>query len=188
MSTHIIDRIEAVKFSKEYTGHYEDLFIVVELGGDNNLRRSSDNKRARDWSASCIGPAWSVIGQCCREIASYCEGGMTKLKGRQTKPESLIRAYRKALDNAANGLEEMAARGIHLTGRVRWSETDKKEYAYGWEKAIKAGKTVKQETRWSETVDVMMFDLTDHADLMLWFDCEHGNGWNNCETHGPGSV
>ena len=47
MSTHIVDRIEAIRFPAEATGHYADLFLVVELGGDNNLRRASDNSRAQ---------------------------------------------------------------------------------------------------------------------------------------------
>lgn len=46
MSTHIVDRIEAVRFPKETVGHYEDIFIVLELGGDNNVR-DHRNRRAR---------------------------------------------------------------------------------------------------------------------------------------------
>ena len=38
MSTHIVDKIEAVRLSQEATGHYEDIFLVMELGGDNNVR------------------------------------------------------------------------------------------------------------------------------------------------------
>ena len=37
MSTHIVDRIEAIRLSKEVTGQYEDIFLVAELGGDNNV-------------------------------------------------------------------------------------------------------------------------------------------------------
>ena len=38
MSTHIVDRIEAVRFAKEDIDHYEDIYLVAELGGDNNVR------------------------------------------------------------------------------------------------------------------------------------------------------
>ena len=63
---------------------------------------------------TCIGPEWQVIGDCCR-FAAGCSGGMTKLRGRQTKPEAYIRAYRKALANAADGLQGAASRNIHIT-------------------------------------------------------------------------
>ena len=104
MSTRIVDRIEAIRFPKETTGHYADRFLVAELGGDNNVRCARTGKRARSWSATAIGQEWEVIGEACRFAAS-CSGGMTKLRGRATKPESYIRAYRKALANAATMAE-----------------------------------------------------------------------------------
>ena len=115
MSTHIVDKIEAVRLSQEATGHYEDIFLVMELGGDNNVR-DMRGRRARDWGMTCIGPEWQVIGDCCR-FAAGCSGGMTKLRGRQTKPEAYIRAYRKALANAADGLQGAASRNIHITAQ-----------------------------------------------------------------------
>ena len=104
MSTRIVDQIEAIRFPKEITGHYADRFLVAELGGDNNVRCARTNKRARSWYATAIGMEWEVIGKAC-EIAASCSGGMTKLRGCATKPESYIRAYRKALANAKT-LEE----------------------------------------------------------------------------------
>ena len=81
MSTHIVDRIEAIRFPKETTGRYADFFLVAELGGDNNVRCARTNRRARTWSATAIGEEWAVIGEACRFAAS-CSGGMTKLRGR----------------------------------------------------------------------------------------------------------
>ena len=73
----------------------------------------------RDSGATCIGPDWDVIGDCCR-FAAACSGGMTKLRGCRTTPESYIRTIRKAPANAAIGLEGAAERGLHLTGRIRF--------------------------------------------------------------------
>ena len=123
MSTHIVDRIEAIRFPKEAINHYEDIYVVVELGGDNNLRRSSDNRRA-PLGRTCIGSEWELIGKCCK-FAAACSGGMTKLHGRVTKPENYIRAYRKALANAAVGVAGAAERGLYLTGRVRFNATER---------------------------------------------------------------
>jgi hypothetical protein len=185
MSTHIVDRIEAIRFPKEAIGHYEDVYLVLELGGDNNVR-DMRNRRARSWGATCIGPDWGVIGNCCR-FAAGCSGGMTKLHGRQTTPESYIRAYRKALANAATGLEEAAARGLHVTGRIRVDRRDKAA-AYHLSEAAKAGKTPRDETRYGEARAVVDFNLADPAELALWFKCQHGVGWNNAEVCGPDEI
>ena len=129
MSTHIVDRIEAIRFPKETTGHYADLFLVAELGGDNNVRCARTNRRARTWSATAIGEDWAVIGEACRFAAS-CSGGMTKLHGRVTKPESYIRAYRKALTNAATMEEARRVKGLGLTARIRFTEEERKGWHY----------------------------------------------------------
>ena len=118
MSTHIVDRIEAIRFPKEITGNYADVFLVAELGGDNNVRCARTDRRARTWSATAIGEEWAVIGQACR-FAAGCSGGMTKLHGRVTKPESYIRAYRKALANAATMEETRRVKGLWLKARIR---------------------------------------------------------------------
>jgi len=185
MSTHIVDRIEAIRFLAAENGHYEDMFVVVELGGDNNcidLR----GRRARSWGATCIGPGWQVIGDCCR-FAAGCSGGMTKLRGRQTTPEAYIRAYRKALASAANGLQGAASRNIQITARIRFARNDKNA-AYHLAEAVKAGKTPREVTRFDETMDVVDFDLHNPADMSLWLHCRHGAGWNNCEVRGPDEI
>ena len=186
MSTHTVDRIEAVRFPKESIGHYEDVYLVVELGGDNNVR-DNRGRRARSWGATCIGPDWEVIGECCRKWACSCSGGMTKLRGRQTKPESYIRAYRKALADAALGIGGAACRQLHLTGRIRFDRKDKSG-AYHLQEAVKGGKTPRDETRYGEERAVVDFNLTDPAELALWFRCQHGVAWNNVEVRGPGEI
>jgi hypothetical protein len=184
MSVHIVDRIEAVRFPKEAIDHYEDIYLVVELGGDNNVR-DQRGRRARSWGATCIGPEWQVIGDCCR-FAAACSGGMTKLHGRVTTPESYIRAYRKALANAT-GLQEAATRGLSVTGRIRFDRSDKSA-AYHLKEAEKAGKTIRDIDFWGEPRAVVEFNLADAADLALWFKCQHGVGWNNVEVRGPSEI
>ena len=186
MSTHIVDRIEAVRFPKETVGHYEDIFIVLELGGDNNVR-DHRNRRARSWGATSIGPEWEVIGDCCRKWAAACSGGMTKLRGRLTKPESYIRAYRKALANAYVGIQSAVGYGLHITGRVRFDRADKAA-ARLLKEAVDAGKTPRDESRFGEERAVVEFNLADKTDAALWFRCQHGVGWNNVEVGGPGEI
>ena len=184
MSTHIVDRIEAIRFPKEAIDHYEDIFLVVELGGDNNVR-DNRGRRARSWGATCIGAEWEVVGDCCR-FAAGCSGGMTKLRGRVTTPESYIRAYRKALAKA-DTIKGAAMWGLHVTGRIRFDRKDKSA-AYHLAEAERSGKTPRDESRFGEDRAVIEFDLTDPADLALWNRCRHGVGWNNAEVCGPGEI
>jgi hypothetical protein len=183
MSTHIVDRIEAIRFPK--LDYERDVFLVLELGGDNNVT-DMRGRRARSWGATCIGPEYQVIGDCCR-FAAGCSGGMTKLHGRVTKPEAYIRAYRKAVANAADGLSGARERGLIVTGRIRFDRSDRNA-AYHLERAVQGGKTPRDETRYGEARAVIDFDLTDPTDLALWNNCRHGVGWNNVEVTGPGRI
>jgi hypothetical protein len=112
---------------------------------------------------------------------------MTKLRGRLTKPESYIRAYRKALADAAIGIDSAARRGLRLTGRVRFDQADKAA-ARLLKEAVDAGKTPRDESRFGEERAVVEFNLADKTDAALWFRCQHGVGWNNVEVSGPGEI
>ena len=183
MSTHIVDRIEAIRFPKEITGNYADVFLVAELGGDNNVRCARTDRRARTWSATAIGEEWSVIGQACR-FAAGCSGGMTKLHSRVTKPESYIRAYRKALANAATMEETRRVKGLWLKARIRIEDRN------GWhyKELQEAGRTPRETTEYGTAYAIFDFDLSKPEELALWLKHCHGSGWNNAEVSGPGEV
>ncbi len=185
MSTHIVDQIEAVRFPAADIGYYEDIYLVMELGGDNNVT-NMHGRRARDWSAAIIGSDWHVIGDCCRGPAASCEGGMTKLHGRQTTPETYIRAYRKALKNATS-YQDAGTRGLRISGRIRFDPADKHQ-AELQQIAFDAGKYAATQPYFGKHLSVITFDLGNPADLALWFKCIHGTAWNNCEVYGPGTV
>jgi hypothetical protein len=184
MSTHIVDRIEAIRFPAEVTGQYRDRYLVTELGGDNNVRCARTNRRARTWSATAIGEEWEVIGQACR-FAAGCAGGMTKLHGRETKPESYIRAYRKALANAAT-MEEARAKGFGLTARIRIS--DENEEQWRAKELQKKGRTPRQTTEYGKNYAEFTFDLSKPDELALWLEYCHGPAWHNAEVYGPGEI
>lgn len=99
MSTHIIDRIAAVKFPKERTKYACDYYIVAYEGGDNNVISNRTNQRARDWIAFSAGQHYEGISRAC-EYAAACEGGCLKMATGYIKPENLIKRFRAALDAA----------------------------------------------------------------------------------------
>ena len=183
MSTHIVDRIEAIRFPKEATGLCHDAYLVAELGGDNNVR-DNRGRRARSWSATTIGQEWEVIKQAC-EFAACCSGGMLKLRGRVTKPEAYIRAYRKALATAATLEEARRGKGLYLRARIRFTEEEKKSWHF---QQLAKTRTPRIETPFGEPQSVFDFDLNSREDTNLWLEHCHRAGWHNAEVDGPGEV
>lgn len=110
---------------------------------------------------------------------------MIKFNGRgQIKPESYIRAYRKAIREAIT-LSEASSHGFHLAARIKLA--DPKAQQYGWNQAIKAGKTPREEKFVGGTFQVIKFNLSDPADCTLWYKCQRGAAWNNVQVDGPGT-
>jgi hypothetical protein len=184
MSTHIVDRIEAIRLTPAETGRTREFYIVVELGGDNNVRNARTNRRARDWSVTAIGEEWSVIGRAC-ELASGCAGGMVKLRGRVTKPESYIRAYRQALANATDRKEASASRRLSITARIRFTAAQQTGYYY---RNLLKFRTPTDETSFGDPIKVFHFDLDKPEDMRLWLEHCQGPAWNNADVFGPGTV
>ena len=185
MSTHITDRIEAVRLPKETTGHYCAVFVVAEFGGDTNVRDALTGRRHREWSATAIGPEWEIIRRAC-ERASACPGGCLKLAKRgYTKPESYIRAYRKALKNAADGFGGADNRGLYLTLRTRFTADESRNgRQYAFDQLAKS-KTPTEEERYGEKYLVFNFNRTPD-DLKLWINTlNHQRAWDSVDVHGP---
>lgn len=188
MSTHITDRIEAVKLAKESTGCVDDFYIVMELGGDTNVRSADTGRRARHWCVTAVGMEWHVIREA-TERAAACAGGCLKLAGRGvTTPESYIRAYRKALASAALGLQGAAARQLSVTGRLRFTDEDKRIYSGDRWRELNQRKAPRQTTEYGVEYTEFVLDLRDRDDVRLWVELQHGPAWHNATVSGPGAV
>jgi hypothetical protein len=186
MSTHIVDRILAVKLPKERTASYDDCFIVAQLGGDNNVINCRTNRRARHWHATAIGPDWSVIGEACR-YAAGCSGGMLKLYGRATEPETYIRAYRKAIQGAVIGLREAASvHGLRIQGWLLFNEADKLNGGkWAWESLAQLRQPGIYDAGYCQYT-AFRFDLENPEDFQVWSRYRYGPAWYGAEVHGPG--
>jgi hypothetical protein len=186
MSIRIVDRILAVKLPKERTAHYEDCFIVAELGGDNNVINCRTNRRARSWYATAVGPEWSVIGEACNRAAG-CSGGMLKLHGRHTEPETYIRAYRKALREAAVGLREAAGvHGLRIQGWLLFSDKDKLDRGkWAWESLVKLRQPGTYDPGFG-IYSAFRFDVENPEDFKVWSQYRYGPAWYSAEIRGSG--
>jgi hypothetical protein len=107
MSYTIVYQIEAFTFPK--AAEYDhDLLLIIWEAGANNCYDAGNQRRARSWQAQAIGMPYQVIREIC-EYAGECEGGGLTLSGRtQTTPEAFITRHRKAIKDAAVGLEALA--------------------------------------------------------------------------------
>ncbi len=185
MSSHIVDRIEAIVFRVADTHNRmdEDTYLLCELGGDSNCFDMS-GRRARDWSAVVIGPEWQVIGRCC-QLAGDCSGGMLKLRGRTVKPEAYIRAYRKAIANAAEGLVGAGQRGLIVSGRIRMAvgATTNGEKCH-FENLCKY-KQPSIEKNYGQENYTWHLKLSDSADMKFWAENARNPAWNMAEVYGP---
>jgi hypothetical protein len=176
MSTHIVDMIVAVELPIA-TSIGEPTYLVVQLGGDNNLRDSITNHRAKSWYPTAIGAEWEVIGRAA-DLSSDCSGGMMRFVGQsRTTPEAFIRGYRTALKNALS-LQEARQLGLYFYGTLRRNkpkdEDDERNLKYWLENLSKVGKTPTEESQYGVTYLVANFDLYDTASLAQWQSCRNG--------------
>ena len=185
MSTHMTDRIEAVRFRAADTHHRfgDDVYLLCELGGDSNCFDHS-GRRARDWSATIAGCEWRVVQEACKWAAD-CAGGMLRLTGRgDTKPEAYIRAYRKAMANAAEGFAGAGQRGLIITPRIRYAveETTNGE-KYEYTELCKC-RTPEDVTIYGHAFKVFSIDASKPEDLQLWAERLRTPAWNSAEVYG----
>jgi len=185
MSTHIVDAVVAVRVTEE---HGRPVYLVAELGGDNNVTDCSTGRRARNWCASAIGEEWEVVGCAARSSAS-CAGGMLRLAGRsETTPEAFIRAYRKALSLAFT-MEQATHLGLGITLRIRLPMTPTEDQAVGVkyrrQDLAAAGRIGKAVDHYGTAGEVFSFDCNDPADVALWLKCLVKPAWDSAEVDGP---
>ena len=208
MSTHIQDALYAIRVSKEQAGNkYSDVYILLAQGGDNNVISNQTGRRATDWYSVAISEDWGCLGRV-TEMASACCGGCLKLYGRDTSPETYIRAWRKAID-AASPLVRASQAGFSLRAYARFpkaategqiskrpSEQSTPEDGvidssghwvpyrrHHYEEIIQSGRIPRDETHWGLQCVRFDFNLNQPEDFGLWY--HWGNGKPRLEVSGP---
>lgn len=184
MSSELIYRLEVVRLQADGLG--SPGFIVAGLVGSSNCYETRTGRRARDWSIIAVGPHYQVVRTICH-IAGDCEGGMVKYPGgRSCKPETLIRAYRAAEANAADGFVEASRRGLAITlRRVFSAEAQANGQGYNYAALIKAGREPRVQTRYGQQEAIFDFDKAKPEDVALWRShLDHKEPWNNGTVFG----
>ncbi|MBS1080906.1 MAG: hypothetical protein ABF572_10750 [Gluconobacter sp.] len=99
---------------------HADQYLLMELGGDNNVYEGRGSLRARSWSLIGAGQNWEIMRQVVQYAAS-CEGGGMRFSGAsETQAETYIRKCRTVLRDAVAALS--AIKAPEMTGETPvWS-------------------------------------------------------------------
>jgi hypothetical protein len=194
MSTHIVHGLLAIRFDKDwlkdaapkarqYEFFREDRYLLLELGGPNNLTephpQTGREVTSRDWAVVAYGQQWETMREAVR-MAAECEGGMLRLSGnRDTQAEDYIKSARKALADALTPAQA-AAHGVSLSAEIAFqppSQDVLKNFAGIPKRA--------------EEKSVVSFHLSplreaEHAALLMLHGREsEGKPWDTVKAQGP---
>ena len=149
MSTHIVDRIEAIRFPKEAIGHYEDIFLVMDLGGDNNVTRHAQA------GVHGLGHDLHRPGVASHRRLLPLRGRLLRRNDQAARPADQAGSLHPRLPQGPGKRRRWIARGRqpeHPRHRAEFAlPASDKNAAYHLAEAVKAGKTPREVTRFGET-------------------------------------
>jgi hypothetical protein len=193
MSTHIIDRVAAVKFPKERTGYYADYYLLATLSGDNNCINTATGRRARHWNPTAMGEEWKCLARACEIAASFCGGCARFVHGRST-PEAFITRCREALATGPDYDSPQAAFGFTQTAITFTAEEKANGSKYYYERLLeKRGQPEMRDLYLRGHIAAFPFKLTEPRDMAVLIehlphDKDNSDLWHHVRISGPGEV
>ena len=187
---HLVIRfpLEVLKAAQPDIGRYSDQFLLLELGGDNNMTTMHRGREvgSRRWILSALGDQCDIVRDACKS-AAYCEGGGMRLSGeRHTTPESYIRRVRNVLKDAISLSDATREFGFSLTATL--SIDSSSERAKGWSHAIERLSTdvLRQEEGGMYRWDLFpLHDMNHAAHLFVRSHLDSSDPWNIAKVDGP---
>jgi hypothetical protein len=192
MSYRIVYDLAAVRLPAETlrphvadSSFYADQYLLMELGGDNNVYEGHGSLRARSWSLIGAGQNWEIM----REVVQYaasCEGGGMRFYGAsETQAETYIRKCRTVLRDAV-GAQALLDRGMTCTGKFAlrkgpvsaWLHKRVDELS-----AIKAPEMTGETPLWSWLN--LLRDPKDAAIFLAYSNLDDAPVYNRATVHGP---
>jgi len=164
---------------------YQDLYLLLELGGDNNLTtfHPSTGREVgkRSWSVTGFGKAYEVM-QKAVHVSAWCESECLRLHGtRATSPESYIKRMRAALAKPTH-YGELQRHGFVLTAHV---EDKRPVQDWTWQRkalTLHAPPSVRDEARcWS----LDLCRIGEAALFMAAGGIDSREPWNVIRSDGP---
>jgi hypothetical protein len=173
---------------KAELGHwslYDDRYLLLELGGDNNCStfhpETNREVASRDWCVLGLGRHYEVIAAAVKLSAS-CEGGCMRLSGqRKTLPETYIRRVRNAMANPVPS-GELGGLGLSVVADI--AQSDERLGAEARENLQRHAHPVEGEGRKLWRMNPL-FSAKDAALLMVCGGSLPGPAWNVAAASGP---
>lgn len=181
--------LELLKSVEPECSRYSDQYLLLELGGDNNLSTYHPVTRrevgSRRWILSARGDQYDIIRDACKS-AAFCEGGGMRLNGeRSTSPESYIRRIRNTLKSAVS-IRDARCMGFDLTTTLTLDPSS--DHGKAWEKAaVLLSNDVPRHDegglyRW--TLNPLL-DMIHATHLFVRGNLDTSDCWSNTKAEGP---
>ncbi len=189
MSYEISYRRQAFILPAAYSGHYDDTAFLIEEAGSSNCYEMDSNRRSRAWGCLAAGPVYSCLAAVTRTASDCCSGCLVLNGRRGTTPEAYIKAWRKAIAEAAP-LTRENLRGFNLELFIaisdREAENDRK-YAF---ETLSKQSLVQARRKRDAYRDIELtewrFDLWKPEEFQLWLENRPSNpGWKSVRATGP---
>ena len=169
----------------EHWSFYDDRYLLLELGGDNNCStyhpQTNREVASRDWCVLAYGHHYEVIAKAVK-FSAVCEGGGMRLSGqRGTLPEAYIRHVRNALANPVP-FGEISGLGLSVVAEIAQP---------GDNLGKEARENLQRHAHSVETEGRKLWRLNplrrarDAALLMLCGEPGHGPAWDVAAASGP---
>jgi hypothetical protein len=173
---------------KAELGHwslYDDRYLLLELGGDNNCStyhpETNREVASREWCVLGLGRHYEVMAEVARLSAS-CEGGCMRLTGRRrTLPETYIRHVRQIMGNPVPFVE-MGGLGLGVVADI--AQSDARLGAEARENLQLHAHPVESEGRKLWRLNLLR-SAKDAALLMVFGGSLPGPAWNVAAASGP---
>lgn len=172
MSHRIVYEQLAITFARDaFPGNtfYEDQYLFLELGGDNNVI-SWDGKGSRSWSVIAKGMSWQVMQEIV-EFSAGCESGSLQPRGRRVHAESYIAAARRVLKGAVN-FEDFRTRGGAIEGTISVCPGNVKSFKSSDLERLTALREYREPANELHT-ETWRFDLLNPTDHAMFVENRH---------------
>lgn len=183
MSYEISYRRQAFVMPAATFSHWDDLWLLAEQIGSNNCWELDNRRRARSWQCRAAGAQYEVMAQAVETAAACCGGSLVLAGRRRCEPESYIRAWRRAVAEAAD-LSEARRLGFAVGLFVR-IDPGNAERRHAFETLAKQSmvEPVKQE---NSEVLTWRFNPGDPDQVRLWAETRsRGPGFRCADIDGP---
>lgn len=168
---------------------YSDQYLLLELGGDNNLTTYHPVSRrevgSRRWMLSSLGDQWDIVKDACK-YGAHCEGGGMRLNGeRHTSPESYIRRIRSVLKSAVS-FDDAVSMGFSLSATLTMDPASERGKAWA-----KAAELLTADVQRSEEGGLYrwtlypLHSLHHAAHLFVRSNLDTSDPWNFAKVDGP---